>query len=201
MSSDAKARFWLSTPLMFLGACHSPSSRSGPEDCAPTTAELPATSSAEGLVGEYHLRLIATSGAKQGAVAEGSLKLQSQDSSLRYRARLGGTQDSTVLHPLFGAADLDLTPIDAVVVGSTTSLDPMQPGVLVMERHAAPGQAPRAEITMRLGSDANRRDRIRFDGGYTVLRVKQISPGRLAGTWASGVTRERSSGYFCAVRR
>ena len=163
------------------------------------TAELPAGSSATGLAGEYRLRLVATSGAKKGAAAEGSLRLDPQADSLRYRSRLGGGRDSTVLHPLYGAAEVDLARIDAVSVGSTTSLDPMQPGVLVMQRRTAEG-LPQGEMILRLGSDANRRDRLRFDGGYTALRVRQIAPERLAGSWASGVTTERAAGYFCATR-
>jgi hypothetical protein len=106
-----------------------------------------------------------------------------------------------VVHPFYGAADVDLAAIDGVSVGNTTSLDPMQPGVLVMERRAVPGQSPAPEIVMRLGSDANRRDRQRFDGGYTALHVRQVGPDRLAGSWSSGVTAERAAGYFCAVRK
>lgn len=162
--------------------------------------ELPAASSATGLAGEYQLRLVATSGAKKGAAADGKLRLDAQTDSLRYRRRLGGAPDSTVLHPLYGATDVDLSLIDAVSVGSTTSLDPTRPGVLVMERRAAPGRSPRTEIIIRLGSDANRMDRQRFDGGYTALRVRQVGPGRLAGSWASGVATERAAGYFCATR-
>lgn len=148
--------------------------------------ELPAASSAEGLAGEYQLRLVATSGARKGAATEGKLRLEPQTDARR---------------PLYGSTDVDLAAIDAVLVGNTTSHDPMQPGVLVLERHAAAGQPPLAEITIRLGSDANRRDRQRFDGGYTALRVRQIGPGRLAGSWASGVTAERAGGYFCATKK
>jgi hypothetical protein len=190
----------LTTPFLLLSMCRSPSGRANPEECAPVATELPPASSAEGLAGEYRLRLVATSGAKKGAATEGALRLDAQTAALLYRARPGGARDSTVLHPLYGAADIDLAVIDAVSVGNTTSLDPMQPGVLVMERHAPPGQPPLAEITIRLGSDANRRDRQRFDGGYTALQVRQVGPGRLAGSWSSGVTAERAAGYFCATR-
>ena len=164
------------------------------------TTELPAASSATGLAGEYRLRLVATSGAKKGASVEGKLRLDSQTDSLRYRSRLGAAPDSTVLHPLYGATDVDLSLVDAVSVGSTTSLDPSRPGVLVMERRSAPDRSPRTDIIIRLGSDANRTDRQRFDGGYTALRVRQVGPGGLAGSWASGVATERAAGYFCAMR-
>ncbi|HEV8177114.1 MAG TPA: hypothetical protein VGP44_05440 [Gemmatimonadales bacterium] len=164
------------------------------------SAELPAASSATGLAGEYSLKLVATSGAKKGGAAEGTLRLDPQTDSLRYRSRLGGAPDSTVLHPLYGATDVDLSLVDAVSVGSTTSLDPSRPGVLVMERRSAPDRLPRTDIIIRLGSDANRTDRQRFDGGYTALRVREVGPGRLAGSWASGVATERAAGYFCASR-
>jgi hypothetical protein len=182
-----------------LSSCGSTSGRASPEECAPVAEELAPGSSATGLAGEYRLRLVATSGAKKGAATEGSLRLDPQADSLRYRRRLGGTRDSTVLHPLYGAADVDLARIDAVSVGSTTSLDPIQPGVLVMQRRTA-GGSPRGEIILRLGSDANRSDRQRFDGGYTALRVRQLGPERLAGSWASGAATERAAGYFCATR-
>jgi hypothetical protein len=189
----------LTAPLLLLSMCRSASGRASPEECAPVATDLPPASSVAGLAGEYRLRLVATSGAKKGAATEGTLRLDRQTDALRYRTRPGGARDSTVLHPLYGAAEVDLASIDAVLVGSTTSLDPMRPGVLVMERHAAPGQPPRSEIIIRLGSDANRRDRQRFDGGYTALRVRQVGPGRLAGSWSSGVTAERAAGYFCAT--
>lgn len=162
---------------------------------------LPASASVEGLEGSYRLKLVAASGAKKGAAAEGTLNLEPHDRTLRYRTRLDGTPDSTTLLPLFGSIEIDLDAVDAVAVGTTTSRDPQQPGVLVIERHAQPGKPALADITIRLGSDANRRGRTRFDGAYTALRVREVGPGRLAGSWSSGVTAERAAGYFCAARQ
>jgi hypothetical protein len=190
----------LATPFLLLSMCRSQSGRATPEECAPVATELPAASSAAGLAGEYRLRLVATSGAKKGAATEGTLRLDPQTDALLYRTRPGGARDTTVRHPFYGAVDVDLAAIDAVSVGSTTSLDPMQPGVLIIERHDAAGKPAMAEIMMRLGSEANRRDRQRFDGGYTALRVRQVGAGGLAGSWSSGVTSERAAGYFCATR-
>ena len=191
----------LPTPLLVTGACRAHSGRASPQECVPVATELPATSTAEELAGEYRLRLVATSGRMSGSAVEGRLTLQPQLDSLRYRARLGGGTDSAVGHTLYGGTEIDLTAVDALLVGSTSSLDPIRPGVLVIERHERAGQAPRAEIVMRLGSDANRRDRQRFDGGYTALRVRRVGAEGFAGTWASGVTGERAAGYFCATRR
>lgn len=182
-----------------LVGCSGAAGRATPEECAPVTAEIPAAGTATPPAGEYQLRLVATSGAKTGASVEGTLSLQPQPDALRYRIRLGGTVDTSVVHPLYGSADLDLGAVDAVSVGSTRSKDPMQPGVLVVERHASGDDA--SEIVIRLGSEANRRDRQRFDGGYAVLRVREVSDKRMAGTWASGITAERAAGYFCAVRK
>ncbi|HJR15684.1 MAG TPA: hypothetical protein VJ808_02430 [Gemmatimonadales bacterium] len=165
------------------------------------TSELPDTSSIREFAGEYQLKLIATSGAKSGSVVEGTLKLVPQSPDLRYRTLPGaGVADSSVVHPLYGAADIDLSRLDAVQVGSTTTLDPVQPGVLVLERHARPNRPRSTEIVLRLGSEANRRDRQRVDGGYMALRVLQLTPTGFSGNWSSGIMRERSAGHFCAVR-
>jgi hypothetical protein len=190
----------LLAPLLACWACRAASERPGPQDCAPPASEPPAITSARELAGEYRLKLVATSGAKAGSSTEGALTLQPQPPGLRYRSRLGGTVDSAVVHPQYGATEIDLGAIDAVLVGNTTSLDPTQPGVLVIERPAQSGRPEGAEIVLRLGSEANRQDRQRVDGGYTALRVRQLSPSAFSGTWGSGITLERSAGYFCAVR-
>jgi hypothetical protein len=182
-----------------LMACRAAADGATPEACAPAMSALPAESSGQVIDGEYQLRLVATSGAKAGSAVDGILKLQPQTGELRYRPRVGA--DSSVIHPLYGAAELNLGAVDAVQVGSISSTDPAAPGVLVIEQHERPGQAPRADLTLRLGSEANRRDRQRVDGGYTALRVRQLNSSGFSGTWASGILRERSAGYFCAVRK
>lgn len=189
---------WVLSAGVLVG-CSGAAGKATPEECAPVTAQSPA-GTAIPPAGEYQLRLVATSGAKTGEATEGALSLQPQPDALRYRTRLGGTVDTSVVHPLYGSTDLDLGAVDAVSVGSTRSKDPMQPGVLVVERYAT-GDNASTEIVIRLGSEANRRDRQRFDGGYTVLRVQEVSDQGMAGTWASGITAERAAGYFCAVRK
>lgn len=181
-------------------ACRSQSGNASPEECAPVTAALAATASAEGLEGKYRLKLVAESGARKGAVADGMLWLEPQQGALRYRTRLSGGRDSSVVFPLFGRTDVDLGSVDAVLVGRLDSQDPEQPGILVIERRSRTDSARVTEITVRFGSEANRRDRTRFDGGYTVLRVRRVSPRGFAGLWASGVVGDRSAGYFCAMR-
>ena len=64
--------------------------------------------------------------------------------------------------------------------------------MLVIER---PGR-----LMLRVGSESNRRGVRRFDGGYTVLQVQQITDGGFTGTWRSAVGLEESGGHFCAVK-
>jgi hypothetical protein len=105
------------------------------------------------------------------------------------------------VYAAFGATDVDLTEVGAVQVGSIESRDPSRPGVIVLERHTASADEPVTQIILRLGSDANRRDRLRFDGGYTALYVREISGERLAGDWASSAGRSQETrGHFCATR-
>jgi hypothetical protein len=99
---------------------------------------------------------------------------------------------------LYGSTDIDLQAILAVEVGALDSEDPLAPGVLVLERPVERDGGTAMEITVRLGSEANRRGMTRFDGGYTALFVRQASTGGFAGNWASGVTGQLSSGHFCA---
>ena len=201
MRSPAQLTARLGFPILFLAsACRAQSARPDPQECAPSTSELASTASTDGMGGEYRLRLVATSGPKTGSAANGKLTLQPQQGDLRYRMKPGGVPDSSVVHPLYGSTDVDLAAVDAVLVGSTTSLDSTKPGVLVVERRARPGQAPLADIVLRLGSEANQQDRQRVDGGYTALRIRQLSPGGFSGTWASGITGEQSAGYFCAEK-
>jgi hypothetical protein len=85
--------------------------------------------------------------------------------------------------------------VGAVRVGSLSSEDPESPGVLVIESETGTGLS----ILLRLGSDANRRDLVRFDGGYAVLTVVEITEESFNGTWSSGVRGPDSEGFFCAT--
>ena len=52
---------------------------------------------------------------------------------------------------------------------------------------------------LRIGSDANRRGVLRFDGGYFVLRVQQVDESGFAGSWTSGLLEVQAEGHFCAT--
>ena len=101
-----------------------------------------------------------------------------------------GTNFVVISSPL-----LDREGVGAVRVGSLSSEDPESPGVLVIESQTGAGPS----ILLRLGSDANRRDLVRFDGGYAVLSVIEITAESFGGTWSSGTQGPDAEGFFCAA--
>ncbi|HEX7336145.1 MAG TPA: hypothetical protein VF252_02965 [Gemmatimonadales bacterium] len=158
--------------------------------CVPGTGGPKAD--AEGLVGSYRLKLVATEGPRAGQATEGTLGLRPYEGSLR-AVTIDGMRDTAASYVHYGSADVDLEAVGAVRLGNLGSLDPTRPGAVVLERKGV--------ITLRLGSEANRRDVVRFDGGFTALRVAGASREGFTGSWTSGVGIQRSSaGYFCAVR-
>jgi hypothetical protein len=127
--------------------------------------------------------------------AEGSLTLFAQVEPLRQFSGSAGGPIPGVTSPLFGSTDVDVEAVGAVRVGSLSSEDPESPGVLVIESET--GASP--SILIRLGSDANRRNVVRFDGGYTVLTVVEITAESFGGTWSSGAQGPAAEGFFCAT--
>jgi len=183
------------TTALLLTGCHSGAGQAAPETCE-RVADIPSASiSAESLAGEYQLRLVAGD-----ASASGTLTLVPQDTSAQRRPGPSGIPDPSHRYPLIGGTELDLAAVGAVASGTTASLDPAAPGVLLIERIGGEPGAP-GRLMLRLGSEANRPDRLRFDGGYTVLRVRQADEHGFAGDWESGAPLPRASGYFCALRR
>ena len=126
----------------------------------------------------------------------GSLVLHEQSEDLQRFAGGDGSAIPGVASPLFGTTDLGVETVGALRVGDLSSADPAAPGVLVIESETARGPS----ILLRFGSDANRRDRVRFDGGFTVLELREIGSDGFSGAWTSGAQRLRAAGYFCAER-
>ena len=181
----------LATAALLTACGGANAGQAGPQACSPVeapTGELVA----ERLAGRYTLRLVATSGAKQGATADGRLELMPQDSAARSMDGTDGSPDSTFSFPLIGTAQVDFAAVGATTPGDAGSSDPASPGVLVIQR---PGG-----VMLRVGSEANRRGMRRFDGGYTVLQVQQVTEQGFVGTWRSAVGLEESGGHFCAVQ-
>jgi hypothetical protein len=181
--------------LLVIG-CHHGAGQPDPAPCAAAAEWSGAPLPADSLAGDYRLELTSDSGAAAAVV--GSLRLRAADPSLPPRPGPYGLPDTTHRYPLVGAAELDLGAVGAVAPGGTSSNDPAAPGVLVIER---PGNSPPGErILLRLGAEANRPEQLRFDGGYTVLRVREIDRGGFRGDWESGAPLPRAHGRFCASR-
>ena len=137
------------------------------------------------LAGDYGLVLSASSGARTGETTHGELHLVPSDSA--------GV-------PFYGWTDVQLDEIGAHRLGDPSSTDRSAPGVLVLASPdpASPGRV--GSVTLRIGSQANRSDIVRFDGAYTALYVRWIEADAFGGDWASGVTGPEAEGEFCAVR-
>ncbi len=160
--------------------------------CLPPEGRLPADADPGSWAGEYQLTLVTTFGDSAGRQTTGLLSLTGMPAELRGGGEL---TDTTVALELYGTTEVDPNVVNAVAVGQLASSDPSQPGVLVISRQTAAGP----EVTIRLGSEANRRGMTRFDGGYWALQVLEAGPAGLRGTWSSGVTNRNSAGHFCAV--
>ena len=179
---------WRIGTLVLLAGCgNAKAGQSNPQPCAPV--ESPSAEVDAGkLGGQYTVRMVATAGAKRGSTGEGRMELMPHASG----HRSDSTGGSSTTYPLYGTAELDFASVGAVVPGDPGSSDSLSPGVLVIER---PGR-----VMLRVGSEANRKDVVRFDGAFTALQVTQVTDEGFAGTWRSGVGTESSEGHFCATR-
>lgn len=163
--------------------------------CEPVTGELAAGARAATLNGEFRLSLTASSGPRTGRSTTGTLRLFPFGTRPVPVPLAPGTA-----YPLFGGARLTLEEVGALSPGDITGEDPSAPGVLAIEWRRADAPAGRNEITLRLGTDANHGDRLRFDGAFMALNVTSIAPDRFAGRWRSGGGDQQAEGYFCAER-
>ena len=150
---------------MLTVACANRAQRTGPPPCAPFegTPALDAAAIAR-LSGDFFLTLVATSGTRSGNTAHGTVTLFDNPDPLRRLAGIGGNPVPGVTVPFYGTADIDVTEVGALPLGSTTSDDPLQPGVLVVQDNSDDLTTARS-LVLRLGTDVNRRGATPFDGG------------------------------------
>jgi hypothetical protein len=165
--------------------------------CAPASGPLAADVSAVALSGAYRLDLVASRGARAGDSSSADLELVAAADSFQTPPPVAGWRDTTTRLPLIGWTSLQPDAVGATDTGPLDAHDPSAPGVLVIERRTRKADAPR-EILLRLGAEANRRDRVRFDGGYFVLTVLRVDEQGFAGTWASAAGVSGAGGHFCA---
>lgn len=166
-----------------------------PSGCLPPKGFLGPDASLEGRTGEYLLTMVEEVDTIPSRSVEGSLTLLPQLEILRQFAGSTGDAIPGVTSPLYGSTDVRVEGVGAVSVGNLSSVDTASPGVLVIESQTEAGPT----ILLRFGSDANRRELVRFDGGFTVLSVTEISDRAFLGTWSSGTRGPQSSGFFCAT--
>lgn len=138
--------------------------------------------------GRYQLTLVKRVDALDVGSARGTLVLYRQVPGLE---ALGNAST-----PLYGTADVNLEAVGAHRVGDTGSDAADAPGVLVLEFD----RAEKRNILLRLGSAANRRDTMLYDGAYMVMEVHEISADGFLGSWRSGSHSSHASGYFCATK-
>lgn len=137
------------------------------------------------LAGTYELFLFDADGE---ASASGALELVPNSAP-------GANADPLVGPPplLAGSTAIDGASIGATFAGDAASTAPDAPGV-GLYRFAED------DVRLRLGAEANRRDRTRFDGAHTTLTVTSVADDRFGGTWTSSVDAEEANGTFCARR-
>jgi hypothetical protein len=164
-------------------------------ECVRVTEDPGVEVSLDGWAGEYVLTMVEEVEGEAWRSARGELVLHEQIAALRQFAGAAGGVIPGVGAPLFGTTDVSVAAVGALSVGDLSSDDPDAPGVLVIESDAGGGKS----TMLRFGSDANRRDMTRFDGGFTVLNVHQVGDGTFSGTWSSGSRRPEANGFFCVV--
>lgn len=180
-----------------FGACRTVPAR---DACPVPEGSLPAGADAAALAGEFRLRLVSSGQDGMARDVAGSLTLHATPDSLRYAAAIGGGIDSTVMHPVWGSADLDLGAVGAATAGDLRSTAPHAPGALAVQWPMDATTSPR-QIIIRLGAEGNRRGSTPIDAAYTVLRVLRIDASGFGGRWESGSEGRVTSGHFCAERR
>ena len=159
---------------------------SAPPECQPSSAALAGGTTLSASAGAYRLTMV---GGRPGeALRSASASLLLAPSSF------GADAFAPAANPLTGATDIDLRAVGAFPIGDPASRDPAAPGVVVLESR----QGNDARILLRLGADANRPDSPLFDGGYTVLEVREITAAGFAGDWRSAADGTMASGHFCA---
>lgn len=141
-----------------------------------------------GLAGEW--RLVVADGDDRRATGRLSLA--------PYRSPEAAGSDAPLL---IGDSDVPFGDVGAIVPGDADAHDPAAPGVGLYALPPSEGGADGHPIlVLRVGSESNRRDRQRFDGAHTTLRVRAIDENRFGGTWSSAEGAREVAGSFCATR-
>ena len=167
--------------------------------CLPVAADSGAALQVDEMPGTYTVTFVATAGSREGRQAVGRMILRPQDAGL---VRVEHADTSVVVRqPTIGQLDLALEEVGAARIGDPMSQSDSMPGVGFYVTQLRGGAV--TAVVARVGSGANVRGLLMFDGSYFSLFVRQAGGGRIAGEWRSGtgemnVTEAR--GYFCAAK-
>ena len=178
----------LSTAALVLAGCSSnrqPDPAPDWDVCREAAADPASLGRLGSVKGDYEIELTALAGERTGKTTRGQLTLLPRDS---------------VGVPYYGWTNLQLDEVGAHRLGDPGSRDRSAPGVLMLTGPDTSDPAGAGSVTLRIGSQANRSDIIRFDGAYTALYVRWVAEGGFGGEWASGVTQPEAEGEFCALR-
>ncbi len=99
---------------------------------------------------------------------------------------------------LVGSTAIEARGVGAVLPGIADTVSDEAPGVGLYGWRGDGAEAFHA--VLRLGAEANRRDRQRFDGAHTTLRILSVAPEEFGGEWTSAEGALEAGGSFCAVR-
>jgi hypothetical protein len=170
-------------------------------------ASLAPTSDHSGLDGRYQLTVISEGPDLAGRRVAGVLWLwpsSAADSSPR--TRKGVAPGDTIVHPYYGASDLDLWSLKRKGPSGEAELrsriDPVYPEILVTVR-GGPSQSNTVwkSITMWIGSVTNARDgSLGLDGAGFALHILEITSTGFKGRWGPAGIVQTEEGYFCAIR-
>lgn len=163
--------------------------------CQVAPSRVPIEAAAvEALAGRYRLHMI--SDAEPGDRVSGLLDLRVPGAG----PPDAGPPGAPAAPSLIGASDIVPAEVGAVVPGDLASMDESAPGVGAYVFAPDPARPTEMMAVLRMGTESNRRDRQRFDGAHTTLRITSIAADRFGGTWSSAVGADEMSGGFCAVR-
>ena len=170
-------------------------------------ASLEPTSGHSGLGGRYQLTVISEGPNLAGRRVVGVLWLwpsSAADSSPR--TRKGVAPGDTIVHPYYGASDLDLWSLKRKGPSGQGELrsriDPVYPEILVRVR-GGPSQSNTVwkSLTMWIESVGNARDgSLGLDGAGFAFDILEITSSGFKGRWGPAGIVQTEKGYFCATR-
>jgi hypothetical protein len=183
---------WLGLGLVGLLSCGDPAAP--PSRCDPSVVPLPPPIVLSGLPGRYAVRFVVTGGIRAGDSALATLELRPQQVALSLLA------DGT-MQPAVGRIDVDASRIGAADTGDPMATSDSAPGVGI---YISP-QSGTPQVWARIGSSANARSPLQFDGAWFTWFIERADAQALAGSWRSGTSNTwppvpEARGRFCADR-